>query len=267
MIACRAVPSFFTMLLMVRLAGELSIACMLNPMRWSLFFRRREVWIPTLRGWLLALLIGTGACIWVIRHVHDFLAPDQPVGARLLVIEGWMAPDQLDQAADRIRRGHYDLVITTGGPAPVDLYRPEPVPYAELARDYLVRTGIAGSLVAAVSVPESAQDRTYLSAVMVREWLEKSGHRVDALDVFSSGVHGRRTRMMYQLTFGPQTRIGITGARPTGYDPESWWTTSTGAKTVIAETMSWIWTVLFFRPSVRGSHEEKWGTPPPATLS
>ena len=237
---------------------------MLNPMRWSIFFRRREIWIPTALGWLLMLLVCASACVLAVLHVHDFLAPDQPVGARLLVIEGWMAPDQFDQAVARIRRGHYDRVITTGGPAPVDLYRPEPVPYAELARDYLVRNGIAGSLVTAVPVPESAQDRTYLSAVMVREWLEKSGRSVDALDVFSSGVHSRRTRMLYQLAFGPQTRIGIVGARPAGYEPESWWTTSAGAKTVIAETMSWIWTVLFFRPPAPGSHEEKWGQPPPA---
>ncbi len=178
-----------------------------------------------------------------------------------------MAPDQLDQAADWIRQGHYELVITTGGPAPVDLYRPEPVPYAELARDYLVRNGIAGSLLTAVPVPESAQDRTYLSAVMVREWLKKSERSVNALDVFSSGVHSRRTRKLYQLAFGSQTRIGITSARPTGYVPESWWTTSTGAKTVIAETMSWIWTVLFVHPPAPGSHEEKWGQPlPPPKL-
>lgn len=206
-------------------------------------------------------MVCAGACVLVARHVHSFLAPHNPLGARLLIIEAWMAPDQLDQALVVVRNGGYNNVITVGSTAPTDLYRPEPIPYAELARDYLIQHGLPGRLVTAVPTPESAQDRSYLNAVMVRDWLQRSGHTVDAIDVFSSGVHSRRSRTLYRMAFGPQVHVGILAARPSGYDPDAWWVTSIGAKTVLSEVISWAWTALFFWPGPRDSHEEKWGAP------
>ena len=159
-----------------------------------------------------------------------------------------MAPDELDQAITRFHTGSYNTVITTGGAIPASLYRHESTTYAGLARDYLVRRGIPSDSVTAVPAPESAQDRTYLSAVMVRDWLTQSGRKIDAVDVFSSGVHSRRSRAVYRLAFGPAVRVGIIAARPSAYDPDAWWTTSTGAKTVLSETIAPGGT----RPSVSG---------------
>ena len=240
---------------------------MLGPMRWPIFFHRQEIWIPTIPGGLVILFVCAGACLLAVRHVHSFLAPNESVGARLLIIEGWMAPDQLDQGLAAVRNGGYNNVITVGSTAPADLYRAEPVPYAELARDYLVRHGLPGSLVTAVPVPESAQDRTYLNAVMIRGWLQRSGRTVDAIDVFSSGVHSRRSRMLYRTAFGPHIRVGILAARPSGYDPDAWWATSVGAKSVLSEAISWVWTALFFHPGAPGSHEETWGEAKPVPNS
>jgi len=228
-------------------------------MSFPALFRRRAIWIPTIWGWLLALAIVAGALLSVGRCIHPFLALDEPVDAPLLVIEGWMAPEELDQAMVRFRNGNYRQVITTGGPVPVNHFFQNPVSYAELARDYLVRRGLKADVVTAVPAPESAQDRTFLSAVMVREQLKRSGQTVAAMNVYSSGVHSRRTRAVYQMAFGPDVRVGILAARPTAYDPEAWWTTSVGAKTVVMEAISWVWTMLFFHPPARDTHEEKWG--------
>lgn len=173
-----------------------------------------------------------------------------------------MAPDELGQVIALLRNGNYNTVITTGGPVPTTLTRHESVSFAELARDYLILRGLPENMVTAVPAPASAQDRTYLSAIMVREWLKHSGQTVDALDVYSSGVHSRRTRAVYRMAFGPSVRIGILAARPTTYDFNSWWTTSDGAKTVITELIGWIWNELFFHPPASGSHEEKWGQVP-----
>ena len=221
--------------------------------------------MPTPAGWTLGLLAVIGTLAWMVLHLHAFLAVNQPVAARLLVIEGWVPPRELDQAIALFRSGQYRSVITTGGPGTADLYQPDPVAYARLARDYLIRHGVPAAAVTAVPAPESAQDRTYLSAVMVRDWLRQSESRVEALDVFSSGVHSRRSRMLYRMAFGPGVRIGILAARPSTYDPDAWWTSSNGVKTVITEFISWVWTALLFRPAAQGSHEEKWGEPRPAT--
>lgn len=236
---------------------------LLLTMKVPALFRRREIWVPTVLAWVLALIMLAGASVLAVRCVHTFLAVDQPAGARLLVIEGWMAPEELDQAIARFRSGNYNAVITTGGAVHTDLYQKNATSYAKLACDYLVRHGIAASSVTAVPTPESAQERTYLSAVMVRVWLAQSGQTVEALDVFSLGVHSRRSRAIYRMAFGPDVRIGILTARPTSYDSDAWWKTSIGAKTVITEVISWIWTQLFFWPPAQGSHEEKWGISTP----
>lgn len=231
-------------------------------MKFPALFRRRELWVPTIWAWVLALVIVAGALLSAGRCIHSFLAPDEPVDASLLIIEGWMAPEELDQAMLRFRSGNYGRVITTGGPVPVTHYWQNPVSYAEVVRDYLVRQGLEADVVTAVPAPESAQDRTYLSAVKVREYLKRSGQTVAAVDVHSSGVHSRRTRAVYRMAFGPSVRIGILAARPTDYVPDAWWASSTGAKTVVMEAISWVWTMLFFHPPAQGTHEEMWGRMP-----
>lgn len=230
---------------------------MLREMRRLALVRRREIWVPTVWGWLFILVVGAGTLIWTGLHVHSFLAPNKPSGARLLVVEGWMPSDQLDQAVDRFYEGGYERVITTGGPIESALNRFGHTSYAEWARDYLVQRGLPGVAVSAVPAPASNQDRTFLTAVIVREWLTRSGPAVDALDVLSPGVHSRRSWALYRLAFGSQVRIGIFAARPTRYDPDAWWKTSAGAKTVLSEALGWFWTQVFFRPGAPGSHQEK----------
>ena len=208
------------------------------------------------------LVVGAGILIRADRHANSFLAPNKPSGARLLVVEGWMLSDQLDQTVDRFHDGGYERIITTGGPIESALNRFGNSSYAELTKDYLVQRGLPGNSVSAVPALASNQDRTFLTAVMVRERLTKSEPAVDALDVLSSGVHSRRSWALYRLAFGSCVRIGILAARPTIYDPDAWWTTSAGAKTVLSEALGWFWTEAFFWPGAPGSHEEKWGYAP-----
>ena len=219
-------------------------------MRWPVLVRRRKVWVPTVWAWLLIFITGAGGFLFAGRHAHSFLAPNQPVGGCVLVVEGWMPPGELDQAVEVIRKGRYEHVITTGGPVEGWLERVGHSSYAGLARDYLMQHGVPGVSVTAVSAPASDQDRTYLSALTAREWLRQSDYAVEALDVLSSGVHSRRTWSLYRLAFGSHVSVGIIAARPTTYESEAWWRTSAGAKAVVAEAINWVWTEIFFRPGI-----------------
>ena len=55
------------------------------------FLRKRQVWVPTVWGWL-ALLVVVAAAVWIAAaNAYDFLAPVDPArgpdgrGARILV--------------------------------------------------------------------------------------------------------------------------------------------------------------------------------------
>lgn len=223
--------------------------------------RRREIWLPTIWGWLVLLLIGAAMIVLVARSLYSFLAPNQPIGARVLIVEGWMNPEGLEQAVDAFRSGGYERVVTTGGP--IDW--PElhgHATFAKRAADYLTQHGLAGASVTAVPAPQSAQDHTFLSAVMVREWAKRSGLTFDALDVLSSGTHARRSRLLYRLAFGPKVQVGVLAARSSDFDADAWWRTSTGARDVVEQAIGLLWVKCFFWPPPPGSHEERWAVPP-----
>lgn len=172
-----------------------------------------------------------------------------------------MGNDELDQAVDVFRRGNYDRVITTGGPMARWREIPEDLTYAERAARYLRKHGLEGTDVIAVSQPESAQDRTFLSAVKVHDWAARQGLVLEALDVFSAGVHGQRSRMLYRITFGSNVDVGVLSAPREA--ERYWWRTRTAAKRVLDEVIKVLWTMCCFYPPPPGSHEELWGLPAP----
>jgi hypothetical protein len=211
-----------------------------------MLFRRRVVYVPTLWGWLALLCACAGLVFFAGRAAYPFLAVSRPVSSHLLVVEGWMPSDQLDQVLDVYRAGGYEHAITTGGPI-VD-FLPTHGTYAERARDYLVSHGLPPDRVIAIPAPPSERDRSYLNAVLLRDWLAHSELRNGALNVVSSGVHGRRSWLLHELAFGDGTQIGILSLEPGSYDPRAWWRSSIGAKDVLGEAIAWTWTKLFFHP-------------------
>jgi hypothetical protein len=228
-------------------------------MRTPALFRRREVWLPTTWSFLALGLSVLLLLLLAIGQIHAFLAPSAPIGHGLLLVEGWLRKTELLSAIEVFQRGDYELLVATGGPASEwDERYPT---YADRAGDFLLRHGIRRDQLVVVSAPASAQERTYRSAITVRDWIEQTGRVNTAIDVYSRGPHSRRTWNLYRTAFGHEAPIGVIAAAPTEYDASTWWRTSAGARTVIYEALAWAWTECCFNPGPRGSHEEKWGTP------
>ena len=222
------------------------------------FFRQRQVWMPTISGWLLLLLMGVVTTILLANNLYTFLAPNHPVGARVLVVEGWLTPEELEQAIQVFRKGKYERIVTTGGPVTERLGMSSEIDYARLAADYLERHGVSRDLITVVPAPASAQERTFLSAVMFRESAQRLGIRLDAVDVFSSGPHARRSRLLFQMALGQNVRVGILSARPSRFHPEAWWRTSEGVEQIFFQTFGFVWVKCCFWPGPPGSREELW---------
>jgi hypothetical protein len=226
------------------------------------FVQRRQIWLPTFLGWLTLVGIAGPSFILAGYWIHPFLAINKPIpGARLLVVEGWLEPRELDQAIEVFRNGRYQLLATTGGPIERWSELSAASNYADLAAGYLMNHGLPSIAVKAVPAPASAQDRTFLSAVKLREWIRRQGTGIDSLDVFSGGTHARRSRMLYRMALGPSVNVGIMSARPHQYDRDHWWQSSAGVKSVVGEAIGVAWTVCCFYPPPPGSHEERWAEP------
>ena len=225
-------------------------------------FRRRAVWLPTPLGALLLLAVGALGLAAALRGVYPYLAQTAPVGHGLLVVEGWVPADVVAEAVTLFRRGGYEHLVAAGGPIENAICPCGFATYAERAAQLARSRGVEEDEISVVPAPASAQERTFLSAVSVRQWSEASGRTVSAVDVYSSGPHARRTRWLYQLAFGDAVEVGVIAGAPTGYEPRAWWRTNEGGRKVVGELLAWAWVRLFFHPGARGSWQEKWGPRP-----
>jgi hypothetical protein len=233
-------------------------------MKFPAFFRRRSLVLPTLLGWLLILAALVLVVGMLFRNMAVFLTVNEPVGADYLVIEAWMDKEELDQGLEYFEDNDFKKILLVGGPISNDFYGTE-ISYPERAADYLQTQDLAQDMIAIVNSPYSAQNRTFLNAVMAREWFKQEGISLSRLDVFSSGVHTRRSRDLYQQAFGDQVAIGIVAAQPLNFDPAHWWSANGTGKGVAVEFASWVLTKCCFHPREPGSHLEKWGIEKTAT--
>jgi hypothetical protein len=228
----------------------------------SVLLRRREVWAPTWAGWALLALIGALSLWGFTRSVHSYLAQTAPTGHGLFVVEGWLPDDAFMAAVEAFRRGSYERFVVTGGPIEYRGCAPGITDYATRGATLARALGIREAELAVVPAPASAQERTFRSAVSVRQWAEVSGGAVAALDLYSYGTHARRSRWLYQLAFGDGVNVGVLAGRPTSYSPDAWWRSSDGTRAVLSELIAWTWVRLFFHPGAPGSWEEQWGPRP-----
>jgi hypothetical protein len=209
--------------------------------------RRREIWLPTLWGWLVFLVMAAALAVAAARNLHGYLAASKPVGGRVLIVEGWMGPEELEETAEIFRSRGYERVITTGGPIVRWPPAAGPRTFADQAAWYLKERGVPENVITPVAARAVSADRTYLSALTVRDWAKASATRLESFDVISDGPHARRSWLLYQRVF-PEAKVGIIATRSYDYDARKWWRSSLGAKDVIDQTVGLIWVRCCFRP-------------------
>ena len=227
--------------------------------------RRREVLLPTPAGWLLLLAVFAIAATLLGRALPDLLTVDEPArgpdgrGAKTLVVEGWLDARDLDQALPAIRSGRYQQVLTTGGPIESWNDVSEWKTYADRAAAHLAGRDI-GLPINAIAAPPTEQDRTYRSALSVREWARNTRLRLDAIDLYTAGIHSRRSRTVYRLALGPGVEVGVLSAA-IPEEQRHWWTVSRGAKAVLGEALGLAWTTCCFWPATPAEAAD--GSTPP----
>ena len=208
---------------------------------------RRERWSLTALGWSLVLGVVALAAAFAFVRLHDFLAISRPVGARLLVVEGWMPSFAYREVASAFRDGGYTRVVAVGvmkedGGAGGDATE-------DFAVDKLIRNGVPPDVISKASYPAIQADRTYHAAMAVKAWLAQQRVPVTAVDIVTLGPHARRTRVLYEKALGDDVEVGVIAVRDFRIDPRHWWRTSQGARSVIGEAVGYVYARLLFAPS------------------
>jgi hypothetical protein len=207
--------------------------------------RYRQCPFPTWRGWCLLLLVTTLTLIGLVRSLYSFLAVRDPAPGGLLVVEGWAPDYTLESAFAEFRGNRYEGIFVTGGPLDKGAPFSEFKTYAELGAALIAKMGAQPELLHAVPAPPVRKDRTYVSALALKDWLRE--HKIESLpiNVVSVGPHSRRTRMLFQKALGPDWRIGILPVEDQNYDPQRWWASSHGFRAMTGETIAYVYALLF----------------------
>lgn len=210
---------------------------------------RKERWGLSWRGRFTALLFILSVSWLIFAGAHPFLAVTHRENAKILVVEGWVHPYAISAAVKEFRAGHYDMVFATGGPvegsgAYINDYNTE----ASVGADRLRAAGIPNNALQMVPSHVWNRNRTYYSAIALRDWFSRHNLQVSSMNVLTEEAHARRTRLLFQEAFGRNVRVGIISVPNPDYDASRWWRYSDGVRDVIGEAIAYVYAKFFFWP-------------------
>ena len=210
---------------------------------------RKERWGLSWCGWLIVAVAALSLAWALVRGIYPFLAVTHRVDTKVLVVEGWV-PDPVIQAAiHEFKSGSYERVFATGGPVEWSgAYTSDDGTSAIWGFGRLRRGGIASGLIQMVPSRVVGRDRTYNSAVALRDWLHEHNLSVQSINVMTADVHARRTRLLFHEAFGDDVTVGIIAVPNPDYDSRHWWRYSEGVREVIGESIAYSYARFLFVP-------------------
>ena len=213
-----------------------------------ILINRRERWGLSGYGWMFLLLIMFATLYAGFRQLFSTLAPVHREQTGILVLEGWVSDYLFRDVISEFKTGHYTLLITTGTPLENGDFLAAYHNTAEIAGRSLIKLGFDSTKLVMVATDEYRNERTYNSAVRLKQWLRANHPEIRAINVMTMGVHGARSQLLFQKALGDAVRVGIISVANSYYGPDSWWKTSKGFRETMNEAIGYFYVSFFFRP-------------------
>jgi len=211
---------------------------------------RRQRWTLTWTGRFLVLAFVAALTIVLGRNLCAFLALTSPIGGQYLVVEGWMPSYTYREAAKQFARGGYRKVVAAG----VLDWDNSGELRKHSGAEHLIGFGVSRDLVATTTTDEVQYDRTFHAALGVKRWLKEQGLSATSVDVVSLGAHARRTRLLYESALGKEVKVGVIAVVDRRYDRDHWWRSSVGVRTVVGESIAYLYARLFVASNLGSEH-------------
>jgi hypothetical protein len=207
---------------------------------------KKEQWSATWLGNLLIFLIISLLILIFLYTIHPFLAKTKTIESKILAVEGFIPDFAIEESKDIFEKGDYALMIITGKPrlkgAHLDIYDNDGLYSAAT----LSRIGFDSTKIQVVAIdPKIIKNRTYQSAINIKKWLLANDYPLE-INLVSIGCHARRSQLLFEKAIGQ--KVGIIAVEDIRYDPDGWWKTSFGFRSVLNETIAYLYARFFFYP-------------------
>ncbi|MEH2414650.1 ElyC/SanA/YdcF family protein [Nostoc sp.] len=204
--------------------------------------KRQEMWTLTAQGWAIAIALIAYLIFFTITHIHSFLAVTSPIkSAEVLVVEGWLPDYAIEEALSEFKNGSYRQIISTGGTLGKGSYLTGYNNFADVSAATFIKLGLEAEKVIAVPTPSVVKDRSYASAAEFHRWLSNSNLQIESINLFSLDVHTRRSWLIFKKLLNPGIKVGVIAAKTQDYEPEKWWASSQGVRTILDEGIAYIY--------------------------
>lgn len=216
--------------------------------RWR-FLSKRERWGLTGKGWLALLLLLALVALAFLTRIHPFLTPTHEMRTNILVVEGWVHEYVIQAAVKEFAAGHYERVFSTGGPSVGSGgYTWDADTSASVGAGQLRAAGVPPASLQMVASHVIGRDRTYYSAVALRDWFYEHDMNMASFNLVAESTHARRTWLLFQEAFGDKVKVGVIAVQNPDYDARRWWESSDGFRDVVSEAIAYFYAKFLFHP-------------------
>jgi hypothetical protein len=206
-------------------------------------FARRTLWWPTRLGWALGLGGLLAAILGWWFGAEAFLQKTDRRSTEALIVEGWIGIEGVRAAKEEYERGGYRYIISSGG-LTSNRWGTRRWSYAEEAQKLLLRLGVPADRIILAPAPDTDSQRTYTTAAAVREKLATLPLQLASADVFTLGVHARRSRLVFAKTLAG-VDVGVISWKPKRYGSGRWWQSSERSADLLKETVGYTFELVF----------------------
>lgn len=191
---------------------------------------------------MIGLVAGIPLLVWALAG-ESFLKHPPQLKAEVLIVEGWIGIEGVRAAKAEFERGGYRYIVTAGASTD-NRWGYQQWNYATIAAELLIRLGVPADRVIEAQAEDTAAQRTFAAASAVRRTFRERGLDIATANVFTRGVHTRRSRLIFAKVLGPDIKVGAICWQPEFYTPGYWWQSTERAEDLLKETVGYLYELL-----------------------
>lgn len=203
---------------------------------------------PTILGFIIFLIFILVIARLSLPRFHSFLYKENPIESGNMVLEGWVSTYALPDFVKHYKEKGYKNLIVTGIPMTQYEYASDYNYTSQATIQALIHYGFTDTIYEAAIPQNVYQDRTYSTAVVAKSIFEQHPEWGKSFNIYSMGVHSRRTALLFEKAFGKNYNIGIISHNDRTYIGNMWWRSSVGFRTVTNEILAFFYAKFIFSP-------------------